>query len=134
MSKQYYIRINGERIPVSEEVYRAYQRPNWREKKQKIVRDVVECSYDAMCESGQETIGGQEQRSVDEIIMEKLMLNALIEAIEALNDNERNLIYALFYKGKSERSYSDETSVPRKTLAYRKKKVFEKLRMLIENN
>jgi hypothetical protein len=31
MKKEYYITLNGERIPVSEEIYRAYRQPAWSE-------------------------------------------------------------------------------------------------------
>jgi hypothetical protein len=33
MEKQFYLTINGKEITVTEEVYRAYKRPIWREKK-----------------------------------------------------------------------------------------------------
>ena len=134
MSKQYHIKMDGKLIPVSEEVYRAYQRPKWRENKQKKVRNDAECSYDAMCESCQKYGSDPTQPGVDDIVTDKLLLNALLEAMTALSDDERELVYALFYKGKSERSYAEESGVPRKTLAYRKGKVLEKLRKIIENN
>ena len=132
MSRQYHIKINGELIPVSEAVYRAYQQPKWREKKQKYVRNGLECSFNVMLENGLEHKIDPTQPCMDEIVAEKLLFEALLEAIAALDDDERNLIYALFYKGKSERSYSEETGVPRKTLAYRRDKVLEKMRRIIE--
>ena len=134
MSKQYHIVLNGERIPVSEAVYRAYQRPKWREKKQKRIRNDMECSFDAMLGNGLEHLADPTQLGVDEIIAEKLLIDALLEAIAALDDDERDMIYALFYKRKSERVYSEESGVPRKTLAYRKEKVLEKIRKIIEIN
>jgi len=134
MSRQYHIKINGELIPVSETVYRAYQRPKWRERKQKVVRNDMERSYDVMLESGLDIKTDLTQPCIDEIIEEKLLFEALLEAIAALDDDERNLIFALFYKGKSERAYSKETSIPRKTLAYRRMKVLEKLRNIIKKS
>ena len=36
MKKEYYIKLNdGQVVPVTEEVYREYKRPQWREAKQK---------------------------------------------------------------------------------------------------
>ena len=134
MQRQYHIRMNGELIPVSEAVYRAYQRPKWREKKQRKVRNSLECSFNAIIENGLEYKIDPTQLCVDEIIMEKLLLEALLEAIAALDDDERDLVFALFYKGMSERAYSKESGVPRKTLAYRRAKVLEKLKIFIENN
>ena len=132
MAKQYHIKINGEPVPVSEAVYRAYQRPKWREKKQKEVRDDMECSFDAMLENGLEYLADTTQLGVDEIITDKLLFDALREAIAALDGDEREMIIALFYRRKSERAYSKESDVPRKTLAYRKEKVLEKLKNILE--
>jgi len=52
MDRQYYIKSGGELVAVTEEVYRAYQQPNWREKKQKEVRKRREESYELMLENG----------------------------------------------------------------------------------
>ncbi len=39
MKKEYYIKMkNGQKVPVSEEIYREYKRPVWREAKRKIMR------------------------------------------------------------------------------------------------
>lgn len=35
MSKQYYLMINGTKVEVTEEVYRAYKQPQWREERNK---------------------------------------------------------------------------------------------------
>ena len=36
MNKDYYILIDGEKVPVSEEVYRAFKRPAWTERKRRL--------------------------------------------------------------------------------------------------
>lgn len=130
MDKQYHIKLNGKLIPVSEEVYRAYQRPKWREKKQAEVRKEMECSYDHMVENGYEQTDPN-QSSLDEIFQDKLLLDELLSAIASLNDDERTLIYALFYKGKSERELSKVIGVPRPTIYSRKKSVLKKLRNML---
>lgn len=38
MSKDRFIKINGKEIPVSEDVYFAYKRPAWAERKRREVR------------------------------------------------------------------------------------------------
>ena len=43
MKKEYYIKLSdGQVVPVTEEVYREYKRPQWREAKQKKVRQMRE--------------------------------------------------------------------------------------------
>ena len=46
MKKEYYIKLSdGQIIPVTEEVYREYKRPQWREAKQKKVRQMRGFSF-----------------------------------------------------------------------------------------
>lgn len=57
MKKEYYIKLSdGQIIPVTEEVYREYKRPQWRETKQKKVRQMREFSLEYMIENGMEHI------------------------------------------------------------------------------
>ena len=45
--KEYYITMkDGTKVPVTEEVYRAYKRPAWREHKRRIVRSEYERSLE----------------------------------------------------------------------------------------
>ena len=134
MSKQYHIKLNGKLIPVSEEVYRAYKRPQWREKKQKIIRRQNEQSIEHINESDAINQANLAQCGLDEIIIENLLLDELHEAMLSLNDDERVLIYALFYNDKSERDVAKEIGVSQNTVNYHKKRVIEKLRKILENN
>ena len=46
MKNGYYIKLNdGQVVPVTEEVYREYKRPQWREAKQKKVRQMRGFSF-----------------------------------------------------------------------------------------
>ncbi|WP_163193667.1 sigma-70 family RNA polymerase sigma factor [Clostridium thermarum] len=130
MDKEYHITLNGKLIPVTEEVYYAFKRPAWKERKRRQARAEKELSLEAFADAGFEIPSGQ--ALVDEIVEDKLLLDMLSKALLELTDNERFLIDELFYNGKSERELSKETCVPRKTLAYRRTKVLEKLRRLIE--
>jgi DNA-directed RNA polymerase specialized sigma24 family protein len=130
MSKDRYIWIDGMKVPVTEEVYRAYYRPVWREAKQKEVRGDMEYSLDALEDAGFEAVSNDPL--VDEIVADKLLLDELYAALAELTDDERSLIDALYYQEKSEREVSKETGVPRKTLSYHKTKLMDKLRRLIE--
>jgi len=130
MDKEYRIKVNGKEISVNEEVYYAFKRPAWKERKRRQVREEKELSLEAFADAGFEIPSGQ--ALVDEIVEDKLLLDMLSKALSELTEDERVLIDELFYNGKSERELSKETCVPRKTLAYRRTKVLEKLRRLIE--
>lgn len=129
MSKKRFVRIDGKDIPVSEDIYYAFKRPAWRERKRRQVRAEKELSLEAFADAGFEIFS--EQVLVDEIVEDKLLLDMLSKALEELTEEERFLIDELFFNGKSERKLSKETGVPRKTLAYRKIKVLNKLRRVI---
>ena len=132
MDRQYYIKSGGELVAVTEEVYRAYQQPNWREKKQKEVRKRREESYELMLENGIDISG--DDMPIDEIVFTALRVEELHNALDHLSDDERFLIEMLFFKRKSEHALSHETGIPRPTIHSRKVAVLKKLRTLLEEN
>jgi len=128
MSKNRYVWLDGVKVPVSEEVYRAYYRPVWREAKQKEVRGNTECSLDALNDSGFEVA---DDALVDEIVADKLLLDELYAAMDELSDDERALIDALYYKNQSERAAAAERGVQRNTVVYHRNKILDKLRNIL---
>ena len=130
MNKDYYILINGEKIPVSEEVYRAFKRPAWTERKRRQVRADHELSLDAFADDGFDIPSGDPL--VDEIVADKLLLDMLMSVLDRLNADERGLIDALFYEEKSERELARETNIPQKTINNRKRVILKKLRSFFE--
>lgn len=128
----YYITIDGEQIPVTKEVYYTYKRAEWRESKQKQVRAEREGSYDYMAEHGAESEAVMEQELVEDIVADKLLLDELYAALAELTNYERNLINALFFDGKSERTIAAEQGVQRNTIVYHKNKIISKLRNILK--
>ena len=100
MEQVYFITINGEKVSVREEVYRAFKRPLWREIKRRQVRDDHELSLEVYMEYGWDI--PSDQPSVDEIVENKILLEMLHAAIAELTSEERGLINALFFDGKTE--------------------------------
>jgi RNA polymerase sigma factor (sigma-70 family) len=133
--KQYFIKIGRQFIPVDEKVYRAYYQPVWREEKRAEVREEKEISYDFMAENGIEPEDKNRER-VDTIVTERLFTEKYSEylhsALRELDEDEKFLIDEIFFKGISERELSGETGIPRKTIAYRREKILEKLKKIIE--
>ena len=64
---------------------------------------------------------------LDEKIMRKMMIEKLPEAISILNDEEKTLIYQLYFENMSERQISSLTAVPQKTINNRRKRILKKL-------
>jgi len=126
MNKDYYILIDGEKVSVSEEVYRAFKRPAWVERKRRQVRADHELSMEAFAEDGFELPSGDPL--VDEIVADKILLDMLMSALDELAADERRLIDALYFDGKSERDVATEIGVPQTTLNYRKNKILKWLK------
>lgn len=140
MSKIYHIKLkDGSLVPVSEEVYRAYKRPQWREmkrikkkaKKESMKRPL---SYDQLIESEYQS-GKSRFRpapSAEELAGDVIELEMLRSALEKLVEEELALVKALFYEQLSEREYAKSIGVSQKTVNRRREKILIKLRKLID--
>ena len=129
MSKDRFIKINGKEIPVSEEVYFAYKRPAWTERKRQEVRADKERSLEVFINDGFDI--PSEQALVDEIVADKLLLDELYVALAELTDNERKLINTLYYQEKSERDVAANMGVSQNTVNYHKNRLLDKLRCML---
>lgn len=130
MDKEYYVTINGERITVSEEVYRAYRQPAWREHKRRTARREMERSLDTMMDDGFDV--ADNARLVDELVADRLLLAALLAALAELTDEERSLIDTLYFQGLTERDAAEVYSLSHQAVNKRKRHVLDKLRNLLD--
>ncbi|MBS3986295.1 MAG: sigma-70 family RNA polymerase sigma factor [Selenomonadales bacterium] len=151
MENQRFIKIDGEQIPVTEEVYRAYKRPAWAERKrqERSKRCVISNGKDGTKRCTDDCSKCDKQRTgsvlslnkfiddgyeitdpVDlaEFVADKLLLEQLVAALDELEPDERSLIDALFYKERTERDYAAEIGISHQAVGKRKHKVIEKLR------
>lgn len=134
MKKEYYIKLkNGQAVPVSEEIYREYMRPVWREAKRKNIRQNNEFSFEFMEESGMGYLCASEQKLVDEIVADKLLLEMLMNALETLTEDEQSIINDIYFGGKSEQAVSREIGISQQLLHYRKTKILHKLKKILKN-
>lgn len=129
MDKEYFIELNGRQIPVSKEVYYAFKRPAWRERKRRQVRAEKELSLEVFADAGFEIPSGQ--ALVDEIVEDKLLLDMLSKALSELTEEERVLIDELFFNDKSEREIAREIGVSQPAIHKRRNRILEKLKKLM---
>lgn len=130
---EYYIELkDGTKVPVTEEVYYAYKTPAWKETKRAKKRAQTECSYDFLVEKELEGRADTLRKLTGGIAADREILELLRETLNKLDSSERDLISALYFENKSERQFSRETGVPRKTISYRKDKILRKLKKLLE--
>jgi RNA polymerase sigma factor (sigma-70 family) len=129
VAKDRYIIIGGEKVLVSEEVYRAFKRPAWAERKRRAVRAERERSLEAFMDAGLEL--PDNRALVAEIVEDKLLLDMLFEALAELTEDERGLIDALFYADKSEREIAAETGRSKTSVHKQKARILDKLKKLL---
>jgi len=149
MSKQqFFISIDGQRIAVTKEVYLTYYRSKRRERYYehdiKIERAIYddagnisgymppkEDSLERLIESGTEFPAGQ--KSVETIVIDKIMVENLHKALVGLSTSEHELIDALFFQGLTEREYASVSGIPQQTINDRKARVLVKLKKILKN-
>ena len=119
MDKKYFIELNGRQIPVSKEIYDAFKRPAWKERKRRQVRAEKELSLETFADAGFEIPSGE--ALVDEIVENKLLLDMLAEALSDLTEDERFLIDALSYKNRSAREVAASSCISQQAVNKRKK-------------
>jgi len=135
MEKRFVIRINGELIDVTEEVYKAYYSAGRQERTQ-LERDarnrlVHYDAWDTEKSVGAEAIASPDQRPED-IVVGGMSAEKLKSCLNKLSEEERELIHALFYLGETLSSLARRLEIPRKTLEGRRDKILRKLRIYFD--
>ena len=124
-------------LEVTEEEYQNYYRPWWQQKKhEQRNREAMEQngyteeSYEAWRDNASEGVGipDMELQGVDELVEKKLLLGVLADAMDSLLPEERELAMKVFGEEMSICEYAKTKGENRRTLAFRKDKVLEKLR------
>ena len=124
-----YIDIDGEPIPVTEEVYRAYKRPAWSERKRKETRKKKERSLDKFKDDGYDI---PDDTLVDEIVADKLLLDTLMSALDKLTAEERALIDALYYEEQTMREHARRNNTNHTKIIRQHNRIIEKLRDILK--
>ena len=135
-NEKYMIKIQGQLIEVSEDVYYAYFRmerqERWQEEK-KQEHGVV--SYDAL--DTDETVGAElimdtATPSMEELAIAKDLNERLHRIVEALPRAERELIKAIYFEGVTEEDYGKRTGMSQTGVSYRRRKILSKLKLFLD--
>ena len=129
---KYIIKVEGTLVEVTPEVYYAYFRmerqERWQEEKLQG-HDVV--SYDALDNTetvGVEVLPDLKLPSMEEVIMTREIYEKLHRAVDALPKEERDLIHAIYFEGKSEREYARILGISQNSTLKRRRKILAKLK------
>lgn len=132
--KTYTLLVNKKRISVTEEVYKAYYQHKERESYLDKLSELNNLSYEECEEKGIQIdyLLSQTQESAEDKLIKAEMQSGLTVAMEMLTQQERLLIYALFFKGKSERELCAMLGIAKTTLHDRKMKILGKLKKILQ--
>ncbi|TCK89106.1 RNA polymerase sigma factor (sigma-70 family) [Natranaerovirga hydrolytica] len=135
--KEYLIKVQGQLIPVTEEVYLAYYRMKRRERhlEEKDIKHGVfyYSALDTKETTGEDGIPDLTSPPIEDFVMDKLIAEKLRQCILQLSQEEQALILTLFFQNKSEHQLAAETGIPRMTIHNRKKRILAQLKKLMEN-
>lgn len=132
--RKYALVVKKKRIEVSEEVYKSYYKLTEREKYLDKLAEKKHISLETCRQNGLQAnyLLSHTVESIEDGIAKREMLEKLKLSLETLLEQERLLIYALFFQGKSERQLSAETEIPQRTINDRNRKILMKLKKLME--
>ena len=130
-----FIPLHGMLMEVSNDGYHEFYKNSERQKYlQKEAIRTNEVSYNALDNddmSGEDIIVDLSP-PVDDCVVDKLCLEELLQCFGQLSKDDRTLLYALFFDGKSERKLARELNISQPAVHKRLQKVLVKLRNLMK--
>lgn len=150
MSKQRYLYIDGQRVPVSKKFYQEYQKFARKEKYFSVDLKVEEfiCdperriaillpgredSYERLLEQDIQ-FPASEDESVEDAVIRVILLEKLRRALRTLPTDELRLIDEVFFQERTEREASAKLHLPKTTFRRKKERILEKLRNMLNEN
>ncbi len=144
--KDYFLFVNGQRIQVSKEVYEEYY--YWERQERYFMNDLKKGKMIINSETGETTIIPSKEVSYEqyfrygepfavktEIIDEQMIDQiALKEAMQEISEEERELIWELFFLEKTERQVSEALHIAKSTLHHRRNRILKKLKKYLEED
>lgn len=135
MAEKYIIRVQGELVEVTEEVYRAYhgleRHTLTLDEKDERNGKTLYSSLDTAETLGEEMIPDLDAVSVEDAAIALIFHEQLRRALALLAPAERKLIDEIYFKGLSERQVSKQSGVPYMTVHNRKVRILKKLSRLM---
>ena len=134
-AKRYFIPVDGKYYETTKEVYEVYYKMDRRERyleERDLKKGVVNfCDMgDSYCSA--EEILSDKDTDIETEVMNKILMETVLEAISILDEEEKWLIQELFFYGKSQRQLAKECSIPLMTLNCRKKKIIGKIKKYLK--
>ena len=133
-SERFFISIDDTLLEVSQEQYIDYYKDKRRQKYiDEEAETAGEFSVDALSDSlfNGEVIFVDTAPDVCDTVMTQLLVEKLHEALAMLPKDERDLIVQIYFENKTERQIASEYHLAQGTIHWRKTKILEKLKQIM---
>ncbi|HGA0248711.1 TPA: sigma factor-like helix-turn-helix DNA-binding protein [Streptococcus agalactiae] len=134
MAKEYYLYVNGQRVKVSEDIYKVY----WREKEHEKYLEQVDRKNHLLFFSSLDHDGNfvdnlaDESVDVEKIIETQILIETVRKAMSGLNDEERDIIERLYFNDETLSSVARSKKVSYQAIQWRKNNILKKLKVLLK--
>ena len=134
MPKEYYLYVNGQKVKVSEQIYKVY----WREREHEEYLEQGDKKNHLLFFSSLDHDGHfvdsiiDESVDVEKIVETQMMIEALRNAISRLNAEERDIVERLYFNDETLSSIARGKKVSYQAIQWRKNSILKKLRVLLE--
>ena len=132
--KEFYLYVNGQKVKVSEDIYKVY----WREREHEKYLEQVDRKNHLLFFSSFDQDGHFAETLVDEsvdvekIVETQMMIEAVRNAISKLNAEERDIIERLYFNDETLSSVARDKGVTYQTIQWRKDRILRKLKEILE--
>lgn len=132
MAKEYYLYVRGQKVKVSEDIYKVY----WREREHEKYLEQVDRNllfFSSLDHDGHfiDNIA-DESVDVEKIVETQMMIEAVRNAISKLNDEERDIIERLYFNDETLSSIARGKKVSYQAIQWRKNNILKKLKVLLK--
>ena len=134
MPKEYYLYVNGQRVEVSEQIYKVY----WREKEHEKYLEQVDKKNHLLFFSSLDHDGNfvdnlaDESVDVEKIIETQILIETVRKAMSELNDEERDIIERLYFNDETLSSVARSKKVSYQAIQWRKNNILKKLKVILK--
>ena len=134
MAKEYYLYVRGQKVKVSEDIYKVY----WREKEHEKYLEQVDKKNHLLFFSSLDHDGNfvdnlaDESVDVEKIIETRILIETVRKAVSRLNDEERDIIERLYFNDETLSSVARSKKVSYQAIQWRKNNILKKLKVLLK--
>ena len=134
MPKEFYLYVKGQKVKVSEQIYKVYwQKIEYEKYLERVDRKNHLLLFSQLDHDGHFVDNLiDESTDVEKIVETQILIEAVRKAISQLNSEERDIIERLYLNDETVRSVAKLKSITHPALIKRRNKILEKLKKFIE--